>query len=427
MCRNCGAIVAAGETICPQCGALLVDEAAPQLGARRHFYDVEARRFANAILTRPAPFTIIFIVANIFIFMLMWSSSGLGTLPVLSFPEGTLIAYGAKMNELINGGEWWRFVTPMFLHVGLIHLLVNMYGLWMLGPYVERLYGSAKFVVFWVVTGVAGVLASYLTVRPEIHVNVLTRFLFKTQDVASAGASGALFGLIGVLFIFGLKFRHELPENFKRAFGTGMVPTILLNIFIGFSVSVIDNAAHMGGLVAGAALALVVGYKRPGQPNRVTIFWHVLQALALALIVLSFVMVALHFNRQMLALNQSKANTDLFIQAINDGEQALNKFLSHRGEAGDFDRIIKEIDAAPRFDEKSGVLLKDLKSLLERARAYNAQTDEQRSTAIARVQLEGLNKDFSAWQEERNKWVKADGAKYGLRLKAPSQNTPSGK
>ena len=99
------------------------------------------------------------------------------------FPGEVLIAYGAKLNLLINEQhQWWRFVTPMFVHVNLLHLLVNMYSLWIVGPYVEKLYGSAKFVVFWVVTGVAGVVASYLTVMsPDTQLGRLGRFLFKTM------------------------------------------------------------------------------------------------------------------------------------------------------------------------------------------------------------------------------------------------------
>ena len=123
----------------------------------------------------------------------------------------------------------------MFIHVNLPHVLINMYSLWMVGPYVEKLYGSAKFVFFWVMTGVAGVVASYLTVaKPGTTIGPIARFIFKTNDVPSAGASGALFGLVGVLFVFGIKFRHELPEGFKRAFGTGLLPVIMINLFIGF-------------------------------------------------------------------------------------------------------------------------------------------------------------------------------------------------
>ncbi|HET8783953.1 MAG TPA: rhomboid family intramembrane serine protease, partial [Pyrinomonadaceae bacterium] len=181
------------------------------------------------------------------------------------FTEPVLVTYGAKMNYLIaQYHQWWRFITPMFIHVNFPHLFINMFSLWMVGPYVEKLYGSAKFVVFWVLSGIAGVVASYLTVRPDLATSALARFLFKDMDHPSAGASGALFGLVGVLFVFGIKFRRELPEGFKRAFGVGMLPIIVINLVIGFlGRGVIDNAAHLGGLVTGAALAMAAEYRRP--------------------------------------------------------------------------------------------------------------------------------------------------------------------
>ena len=206
MCRQSGAMIGAGETQCAVCGA----STAPQQRPAHAQVDHETMRFARAVLDRPYKFTIIILIANLFVFLLMSQSSGL-TSQVLwnAFPEPVLEAYGAKLNVLIQAGQWWRFVTPMFIHVNLPHLLVNMYSLWVVGPYVERLYGSARFVVFWVLTGIAGVVASYLTVRPNMPGSFLGRFFFKPLDVPSAGASGALFGLVGVLFVFGIKFRHR--------------------------------------------------------------------------------------------------------------------------------------------------------------------------------------------------------------------------
>ena len=151
MCRHCGAIIGAGETQCAVCGvatATTPQQAHPQV-------DRETLRFARAVLERPYKFTIIFLIANIFVFLLMWNSSGMGSQALWEgFSEPVLAGYGAKVNALIDAGQWWRFVTPMFIHVNLPHLLVNMYSLWMVGPYVEKLYGSAKFVVFWVLTGI---------------------------------------------------------------------------------------------------------------------------------------------------------------------------------------------------------------------------------------------------------------------------------
>ena len=254
--------------------------------------------YARAVLSRPYIFTIIFLVANFFVFMLMWESSGMDSTVLWgAFPEPVLLAFGAKTNYLIrHEHQWWRLVTPIFIHVNLPHVLINMYSLWVIGPWVEKLFGSAKFVMFWVVTGIAGVLASYLTVIPGAHPGLLGSFLIKTADEPSAGASGALFGLVGVLFVFGIKYRRELPEGFKRAFGTGMLPVILLNLGIGFlGRGIIDNAAHLGGLLAGAALASVMSYKRPGRSTGVTIAWRVLQIAALLLVLVSFFMVARNF------------------------------------------------------------------------------------------------------------------------------------
>jgi rhomboid protease GluP len=250
-----------------------------------------AMTYARAILSRPYIFTIVFLIANFFIFLLMWEASGMSSTALWgAFPESVLLSFGAKTNYAIHHQhEWWRFVTPVFIHVNLPHVLINMYSLWILGPWVEKLYGSAKFVVFWIATGIAGVVASYLTVIPGSRPGLIASFLIKYADDPSAGASGALFGLVGVLFVFGLKYRRELPEGFKRAFGTGMLPVILLNLGIGFlGRGIIDNAAHMGGLVSGAAIAAVVSYKRPGQPASVTIAWRVVQIAALLLVLISF-------------------------------------------------------------------------------------------------------------------------------------------
>jgi membrane associated rhomboid family serine protease len=254
--------------------------------------------YARAILARPYIFTIVFLVANFFVFLLMWKASGMSSTSLWgAFPENVLLSFGAKTNYAIRfDHEWWRFVTPVFIHVNLPHLLINMYSLWVLGPWVEKLYGSARFVLFWIATGVAGVVASYLTVIPGSHPGLIGSFLIKSADEPSAGASGALFGLVGVLFVFGLKYRRELPEGFKRAFGTGMLPVILLNLAIGFlGRGIIDNAAHMGGLLSGAALGAVVSYKRPGQPVSVTIAWRIVQIAALLLVLISFFFIFKHY------------------------------------------------------------------------------------------------------------------------------------
>ena len=99
--------------------------------------------YARAILSRPYVFTIVFLVLNFFIFLLMWSFSGMSTTVLWTgFEEKVLLAYGAKTNYLIgHAHQYWRLVTPIFIHVNLPHVLINMYSLWVIGPWVEKLYG----------------------------------------------------------------------------------------------------------------------------------------------------------------------------------------------------------------------------------------------------------------------------------------------
>jgi membrane associated rhomboid family serine protease len=428
MCAGCGAIVGAGQSACGVCGASAGSGAQAELAhAGQSPQDNETIRFARAVLTRPATFTFVFLAVNVFIFLLM-SFSGAGG----SENHEVLRAYGAKFNSLINAGEWWRFVTPVFLHIGWIHLLVNMYSLFILGPYVERLYGSAKFVFFWVATGVAGVLASYLASGMEMQPGVLGRFLFRGGDGPSAGASGALFGLIGVLFVFGIKFRHELPEGFKRAFGTGMIPTILINLFIGYTIPFIDNAAHMGGFVAGALLALFVSYKRPGQSARVAVFWHALQFAALAVVVVGFGQVARHlgdvrpnFSNPRESLSQLGASpVNSYVEAINEGQAAFRAAFV-QGDAEAANRAIEKLDRVPPLAAQPDQLRLELKQLLVRAHDLAVLGEKERKSARAIPQLKQLASDFENWETRSDKWVETEGKDYGIVLQPTQTQQPT--
>ena len=381
-------------------------------------------RFARAVLSRPYKFTIILLVANIFVFTLMWQASGIPVSLTAVLPAEVLLPFGAKLNSYIhNQHQWWRFVTPMFLHVNLLHLLVNMYSLWIVGPYVEKLYGSAKFVVFWVLTGVAGVVASYLTVRPALGAGPITGFIFKTVDTPSAGASGALFGLVGVLFVFGIKFRHELPEGFKRAFGTGLLPMIVLNLFIGYVLrGFIDNAAHLGGMLSGAALALLVDYRRPGERSTIAVTWRVLQIAAIALVAVSFFKTVQHFRdpwpaelvTQVASAPTAPENPEYlyYAKAINDAQEAFVVAIKDKNPSN-IDAAVKTLDAAPTLDAKADELRQRLKALLLRAKetqatAFASPTRDKNKPLPA----DQLDRDFLAWKKEYGQWLKTGARNY---------------
>jgi rhomboid protease GluP len=427
VCRHCGALVGASETACSVCGTP-VAAAEPQRTAPPQ-PDPATVRFIRAVVNRPATFTFAFILVNVFLYVLMSLEGG---------ARGeVLVRYGAKLNFLISeGGQWWRFVTPIFLHVqmpglGPLHLLTNMYGLFMLGPYVEKLYGSAKFVVIWVLTGVAGVVASYLAVQPELAVGSLGSFLFKTFDAPSAGASGALFGLIGVLFVFGIKFRHELPEGLKRAFGTGMLPIILINLFIGYVGSgFIDNAAHLGGLIAGMALALFVGYKRIGPRGPVAYAWHFLQVGCLGLVIVSFLMAFINYNRPLPAelagagAEQETVNPRALaalVEAVNAGNHAVEEFAKGRPEQ--LGPAIRQLEETPSVSPRADTLRDDLKTLLTRGRDLAAESN------LPRAELERRRKslfdDYGTWETRFSEWVATEGKAFGIVIRdAPPEGPP---
>src|SRR5262245_14725688 len=231
-----------------------------------------ARRYARALFSRATPVTYALLGANVAVSVLITIASG-GT----TEDPTTLIAFGAKTNALLRSGEWFRLITPIFIHAGFLHLLLNSYALWVVGMQVEKLYGSARFLLIYLLSGVGGVAGSYFG---QI-------FLQKTGDPPSVGASGAIFGLFGVLAVFGFRYRHEMPQAIRRAMTAGVLPVIAVNLFIGFSIPFIDNSAHIGGLLTGAALTLIIPYIAPGR-ERVSNTGLLIIALCLAVIVYCF-------------------------------------------------------------------------------------------------------------------------------------------
>jgi len=419
MCRNCGAIVGAGETQCAVCGA------SSGVVAGEPAADKETIRFARAVLNRPYKFTIALLVANLFIFLLMWESSGLSTAVLQqSFTDTVLIAYGAKLNYLINAPyhQWWRFVTPMFVHINVLHLLMNMFSLLILGPFVEKLYGSAKFVVFWVVTGIAGSVGSYLAVQPRLAKGLLGTFIFHPMDVPSAGASGALFGLVGVLFVFGIKFRHELPEGFKRVFGTGMLPIIFINLFIGFlGRSFIGNSAHLSGLFVGAALALFVDYRRPGARASITTAWRILQVLCLAVIAVAGYKVVRNFKHLPPALARPTPNAQAliflnYVSAMNHVQEKVSAVI-HNNDTNDVALVTQKAMQAPVPDARAAELRHNLLLILSKLASAAASATPSGDGPRRPPNLDQkLVDEYNQWQKEYEQWLKSASKTYTAQL-----------
>ena len=152
-----------------------------------------------------------------------------------------LILFGAKVNEFIDMGQVWRLFTCMFLHVGLMHLLCNCYAIFIYGPIVERLYGRVKFVIIYLISGLAGSVLSY-----------------SFSTAASVGASGAIFGLIGCMFYF----REKHPELFSMVFGKRLFMVLGINLLLGFIQPGIDFYGHIGGFLGGFLASWITGLFR---------------------------------------------------------------------------------------------------------------------------------------------------------------------
>jgi rhomboid protease GluP len=153
-----------------------------------------------------------------------------------------LIRWGANYGPKTTQGEWWRMFTCMFLHIGLLHLLFNMVALWNVGTLMERLLGSVGFLVLYVVAGLLGSLASVAW----------------NPFVVSAGASGAIFGLIGGLLAFLMRHRDTQQHAFLAVLRTNTLAFLGFNLVYGFIQPGIDMAAHLGGLVGGFVCGLAL-------------------------------------------------------------------------------------------------------------------------------------------------------------------------
>jgi rhomboid protease GluP len=149
--------------------------------------------------------------------------------------------FGANYGPFTTQGQWTRLVSAAFLHFGFAHLLMNMWVLALLGKHGERLLGNAGFLIVYFFSAIAGSLAS---------------MLWQPYAVA-AGASGAVFGILGALTVIFLRNRREIPAELFREHRNGIFAFLCLNFLLGMTAEGIDNAAHLGGFLAGCVGGLV--------------------------------------------------------------------------------------------------------------------------------------------------------------------------
>ena len=159
-----------------------------------------------------------------------------------NFTVGNMLELGAMNYYYVRQGEIYRLITAGFLHGGLMHLLFNMYSLYVIGTQIENFIGKKKYLIIYFFSMICASLMSAAL----------------ATNTVSVGASGAIFGLLGSLVYFGFYYRLYLGSVLKNQ----IIPLIVLNLALGFMMSGIDNAAHIGGLIAGLFIAMGLGVQR---------------------------------------------------------------------------------------------------------------------------------------------------------------------
>lgn len=174
--------------------------------------------------------TYILLDINILVFIIMY---------LFGYRDSFINDY-AVYGPYIRMGEYYRLLTGAFLHADILHIVFNGYALYILGSQIESFMGKAKYLTIYLVSAVFASL-----------------FSISFSNYASIGASGAIFGLMGALLYFGYHYRVYLGNTLRSQ----IIPLIILNLFLGFVISGIDNFAHIGGLIGGVLITMALGIK----------------------------------------------------------------------------------------------------------------------------------------------------------------------
>ncbi|HEV8564958.1 MAG TPA: rhomboid family intramembrane serine protease [Actinomycetota bacterium] len=232
-----------GRPICPQCMIPApVGHHCPECvaEARREFRQGPGRKMAIAGFS----FTKAILAAILAVYVIEVSKGGAGSLFEGPFGQ-QLFDLGADFPPAIALlGQYWRFVTAMFLHIGLIHLAFNCYALWLLGTQVERDFGRASFLGIYFLAGILGSVGSYA---------------FGDPLAVGAGASGAVFGLMGAFLAYNYVRRNQTVARMNLQW---VWQILALNLILAITIRAIDFRAHLGGLVAGVAAGYLLDRER---------------------------------------------------------------------------------------------------------------------------------------------------------------------
>jgi rhomboid protease GluP len=379
MCQNCRALVDPSQKTCPMCG----DESVPEI---RVNVSSDSRIF----------FSMLILAVNVLLFVLMGAAAIKSGVPISSFimrpPIPILIDFGSIYTPLVKQGQLWRLVTANFLHIGIIHLLFNSYALSQIGPLVEEIYGEQKFIFIYVLTGILSCVGSYYF------------------GIGGAGASGALFGLMGILAVYGYRLGGQQGKAIMRS----MLTWAGINILIGFAPG-INNVAHIGGFLAGGALGFLISSQHPTMARSANV-WNLLAVISVLLIVISFTMVAKNYGSvQQQAVKEQEATSkgELVIRlykAVKDATIALDdaEAITDKSNLADVAKNLRrnatDIANIGQIDERSNEVRQRLVALINKRadkleKAVKTPSLSPAASAEEVAEYSAVFKDYQEWQD----------------------------
>jgi membrane associated rhomboid family serine protease len=267
MCQACRALIAADATVCPLCGVESHQPSGGGQAAGVGFWSV------NTIL--------ITVNLAVYALLLLYQMEVVGQpqrargLDLWS-PSSTLLQdFGAVYQAAVLAGQYWRLIAACFLHAGLLHIGFNCYALFQIGGEAEEVYGRAKYLCLYLVSGITSSLAVVIS------------------DSAAVGASGAVFGVIGAMAVYG----YKRGGAYGQALKSSMIQWLIYGLIISFMPG-ISLVGHVGGLLGGAAMAYFIDdAEQTNRSLRRARWWQAAAALAVVLIAGSFALAAIHGQR----------------------------------------------------------------------------------------------------------------------------------
>lgn len=322
------------------------NRARPEPGTLTHLMHDSPRR---------APVTLGLLVINSAVFVIMLLA-GAG---LWHTSNSVQLAWGANFGPATQDGQWWRLLSAMFLHFGVVHLALNMWALWDVGRLVERLYGRPRFLLLYLASGAIGNLLSLVV---------------QGNQAVSGGASGAIFSLYGALLVFLWRERRHVERGEFRWFFAAASAFSLFALVMGQVVPGIDNAAHIGGLLAGALLGGVLARPwTPGSPRDRLGGWLSALALASACVVLVARIPAPSYR-----LGEEQRARAAIRQFLSDDRRISERWdailATGRRDAQSFDQIAGRLDTSVTADYQES--FEQLSALNLDAAAPSARTLE---------------------------------------------------